>query len=304
MIKVDRDLVAEPAILSNRYRGKTEQQRAIDKFKKHVKEGGEAVDFKFNYKAYSHRALKKALTTLFHGKCAYCESRYRGSQPMDVEHWRPKGQVDLKDPDRILPGYYWLAATWSNLLPSCIDCNRSRNQYDKVLRKELLLGKETQFPVLNDNYLVTKPMPHEHDPENDGRSEVPLLVNPCVDDPTEFFRYQDGLILPRTGLDDTRRAKAENSIRVYALNRSGLVYDRLAVARLIDQRAFTLKRLMQLATQVTSGSAELIIDELIAHEIDCLAEMQRPTRPFSAMATQLVQAHGTRLGIRIEESAG
>lgn len=296
MIKVDRERLAEPAALSSIYRGKTEQDRAIEKFEKLVDTGGDPLKFKFNYTAYSKQPLKNALTTLFHGKCAYCESRYAGSQPMDVEHWRPKGKVEVEGGE--LPGYYWLAATWSNLLPSCIDCNRSRRQYDTFLDKELLLGKETQFPVKDDNYLVLQSTkPHELDDDNIGGDEEPLLVNPCVDDPTEFFRYQDGLILPKQNLSGDRKAKAENSVTVYALNRSALVYDRLALVRLIDQRVFTLERLLMLVETATTNAQTLLIDELITHEVNCLVEMKSPEKPFSAMATQLVDDHGQRLGL-------
>ena len=295
MIKVDRDLIAEPAALTSRYRGKTEQQRAIDKFEKHVDEGKDPLDFKFNFAAYSKKPLKKALTALFHGKCAYCESRYAGSQPMDVEHWRPKGQVDI--PGRVLPGYYWLAATWKNLLPSCIDCNRSREQYDRYMDRKLQLGKETQFPVLGNKHLVTLPMPHEHDPKNVGGDEVPLLVNPCVDEPSKFFSYRDGLVLPKSELTGTDLEKAENSIIVYALNRSGLVYNRLAIVRLIDQRIFPLERLLRLDSMDVSRPVRLILDELIAHEIDCLVEMKSPQREYSAMASQLLLKHAQRLGV-------
>jgi hypothetical protein len=295
MIKVDRDRLVPPAALVTRYRGKTEQERVIARYLKHLEGAGDPKDFKFNYTAYTKQELKTALTVLFHGKCAYCESRYAGSQPMDVEHWRPKGQVDL--PDGPLPGYYWLASTWTNLLPSCIDCNRSRTQYDTFLGRELLLGKEAQFPVWNDDHLVHHERPHELDPENVGGAEVPLLVNPCLDDPGDYFRYQDGLILPREGLDDRERQKAENSIRVYALNRSALVYDRQAVQRLIEQRVFTLEILLKLADDSPTEGQALLLDELITHEVEGLMAMRRPEQPFSAMAGQLVEQHGTRLGL-------
>jgi hypothetical protein len=126
---------------------------------------------------------------------------------------------------------------------------------------------------------------------------VPLLVNPCIDDPVEFFRYYDGLILPRQDISGQKRKMAEHSIRVYALNRSALVYDRLSLLRLIDQRVFTLERLLQLADLSTSGTQTLLIDELITHEINCLVELKRPEQPFSAMATQVVNQHGQRLGL-------
>lgn len=295
MIKVDRSLIAEPAVLSARYRGKTEQERAVSKFLKHIDEGRDPLKFQFNYIAYKKEPLKRALTVLFHGKCAYCESRYAGSQPMDVEHWRPKGKVDAANGE--YPGYYWLAATWANLLPSCIDCNRSRKQYDSYLKRELNLGKETQFPVLNDDYLVKRGKPHDYDKSNTGGPEVPLLVNPCTDDPGLFFHYADGLVLPKDGLAGDQLTKAENSIRVYALNRSALVYDRLAIVRLVEQRIFTLERLMRIDGSATAPAIKMVVDELIAHEIDNLVEMKKPENVFSAMVAQLLSEHGQRLGI-------
>ena len=96
----------------------------------------------FSY--YKNDAVKARLVDLFHGKCAYCESFYSSTQPMDVEHFRPKGAVAEDDEH---PGYYWLAATWENLLPSCIDCNRQRNQFDVVEGETISLGKKDRFPI-------------------------------------------------------------------------------------------------------------------------------------------------------------
>eukprot|EP01034_Spumella_vulgaris_P009128 gene9128-11597_t len=79
----------------------------------------------FEFAAYKHEEVKRRLDALFHGKCAYCETFYSASAPVDVEHYRPKGAVS-ENPNH--PGYWWLAMSWDNLLPSCIDCNRKRNQ--------------------------------------------------------------------------------------------------------------------------------------------------------------------------------
>jgi uncharacterized protein (TIGR02646 family) len=76
---------------------------------------------------YKDGAVKAALDAMFHGKCAYCEFMYIGGMPVDIEHFRPKGAVIVGGKMR-KPGYYWLAAKWENLLPSCIDCNRKRDQ--------------------------------------------------------------------------------------------------------------------------------------------------------------------------------
>lgn len=296
MIKVDRAAAAEPAALSTLFHGTTEQQRAIQAFREHIDAGGDALDFRFSYNAYTKQELKTALRELFHGKCAYCESRYAGTQPMDVEHWRPKGKVETEDEE--LPGYYWLASTWTNLLPSCIDCNRSRGQFDPVLNRELNLGKESQFPVKDDAYLVRRALPHEHDPEGVGGDEVPLLVNPCLDDPRDYFRYRDGLILPAQGLVGDELKKAENSIRVYALNRSDLVLDRLAGVRVIDHKVDILERLLDLAERLTARPALLgMVEDLCTLEIQSLLAMAAPERVYAAMVRQLLAEHGARLGL-------
>src|SRR5258708_1947390 len=75
--------------------------------------------------------LKWHLFELFHGKCAYCESKPQAVSTGDVEHYRPKAKV--KEDSRH-PGYYWLAYDITNLLPSCESCNRN-------------FGKMSQFPV-------------------------------------------------------------------------------------------------------------------------------------------------------------
>lgn len=79
----------------------------------------------YEFKIYKAAAIKAELDKLFHGKCAYCERFFASGAPVDVEHYRPKGGVEGDTTHR---GYWWLAMEWSNLLPSCIDCNRRRGQ--------------------------------------------------------------------------------------------------------------------------------------------------------------------------------
>ncbi|MDC3378878.1 HNH endonuclease, partial [Planctomycetota bacterium] len=133
MIRVDRSTATVPTALSgNKSRGARERKRAVDFYvawnamtdaerekKKHFD----------GYNAYSDPSVKAELNRLFGGKCAYCESHFGATQPMDVEHFRPKKEVvNEASQTGIKPAYYWLAAEWTNLLPSCIDCNRQRGQ--------------------------------------------------------------------------------------------------------------------------------------------------------------------------------
>src|SRR4051794_32743307 len=78
----------------------------------------------YGYRVYRADEIKQALNEAFGFKCAYCESFYEATAPVDVEHYRPKGEIVTSTGRTLRPGYYWLAAEWGNLLPSCIDCNR------------------------------------------------------------------------------------------------------------------------------------------------------------------------------------
>src|SRR4051794_24811090 len=73
----------------------------------------------FKHAVYKRAAIRNALNAAFAFKCAYCESGYGGTQPVDVEHYRPKGKVVTPTGATIKAAYYWLAATWDNLLPAC-----------------------------------------------------------------------------------------------------------------------------------------------------------------------------------------
>ncbi|HEU0246381.1 MAG TPA: hypothetical protein VFR38_04775, partial [Gaiellaceae bacterium] len=103
------------------------------------------MDEPFNFRAYKSVDVVRQLGLSFGGKCAYCEGAWEGTAPVDVEHWRPKGGY-VADGRLKKPGYYWLAAEWLNLLPSCIDCNRERTQPFEDSPPHLA-GKANKFPL-------------------------------------------------------------------------------------------------------------------------------------------------------------
>ena len=120
MIEVKRKPGEEPESLRKKYTdGTTELDRATAHYIDDDNSGA------FGFDRYRSADVKRALDEIFHGKCAYCESFYAKTQPVDVEHYRPKGKVDDAGDHR---GYWWLAMDWENLVPSCIDCNRKRWQ--------------------------------------------------------------------------------------------------------------------------------------------------------------------------------
>lgn len=142
---------------------------------------------------YKHKDIKDALMTLYHGKCAYCET-YDPSP--HIEHYRPKRG-----------GYYWLAYSWDNLIISCSQCNTKKgNQFPIMEQKASFLGTAEELAQINT-------LSEEYD-----RTENPLLLIPErmpveIENIWEF--NQDGSIV----LNNSRIRK---SCEVYGLNREEL----------------------------------------------------------------------------------
>ena len=65
---------------------------------------------------YRHEKIKEALVTMFHGKCAYCESKLTHVSYGEIEHFYPKSAY----PDKTF--------TWENLLLSCSICNNTNHK--------------------------------------------------------------------------------------------------------------------------------------------------------------------------------
>lgn len=112
-------------------------------------------------------ATKDTLHSYQYGKCCFCERRRDEKMEADVEHFRPK----LKVTENIgHPGYWWLAYEWGNLLFCCKACNSTY--------------KKNHFPMVRNNEacrVATK--------NGDLSSERPALINPGLEDPADFIKY-------------------------------------------------------------------------------------------------------------------
>lgn len=72
------------------------------------------IDWNKQIDKYRHRQVKEALEAMFHGKCAYCESKITHVSFGHIEHYRPKQRY----PER--------AFLWCNLLLACDRCNNAK----------------------------------------------------------------------------------------------------------------------------------------------------------------------------------
>lgn len=92
---------------------------------------------------YRHPQIKKTLVRVFHGKCAYCESRITHADFGHIEHFHPKAGSR---------GDRRLTFEWKNLLLACGVCNGAG-------------FKGTQFPAPEEGGPLVNPCdeePSEH----------------------------------------------------------------------------------------------------------------------------------------------
>jgi uncharacterized protein (TIGR02646 family) len=197
---------------------------------------------RFEFKVFRRHDVRAALCKLFHGKCAYCESRFSASSHGELEQFRPKASV-LENPYH--PGYWWLAMSWENMLIACPNCNRT-------LRDEgVLTGKPNRFPLEHETQRAFHP--------GEETREKPLLLDPSVDFPESHLLFDaNGMVI-----SDTRRG--QTTIAVLGLNRPSLVAQRAEAAQaLLFQLEEMEKRrplptnaqMMEWYEQITDASLE------------------------------------------------
>jgi len=268
MIRVDRSRVPVPEVF--RPGGRSERERgAAYEFFAAQKERQRRFDFT----AYKVPEVKLALTELFHGKCAYCESRLMASAGLDIEMYRPKGGVAASSKH---PGYWWLAFEWTNLLISCIDCNRSRVHME--VDQRAVSGKANRFPLADESKRA-------FGPEDDLSREEPLLLDPCVDEPDEH------LVFDWSGLVASETPRGQTTIAVLGLNRVGLVEARARAAR---ELRLSLDLLPALSGSDPNDSGRRQVLMRVLFELEA---MTRQDAEYAGMKRQLLRPElGKSLG--------
>lgn len=202
---------------------------------KYKKTGKRGLRIDQDYTIYADKKVRKLLVKMFHGKCAYCESKITAIYNGDIEHFRPKGEIHEATPKK--PGYFWLAAEWDNLLFACPFCNQTNTHEfkngDDI--EEAVFGKLDQFPLDSEgnrlNYthgLIYFTDKVAYQKAFDLEESERLLLNPCKDDNIQkYFKFDDdGAIITNDSLTDFEERKALKSIFTYALHRLPLTIAR------------------------------------------------------------------------------
>lgn len=283
MIFVDKTLAKKPLSLRGR---ESEAAKELKKAKAYYRTA--KIDEKsFPFTVYKNQDVVDTLDILFHYKCAYCETDYSASQPMAVEHYRPKGGVTGVPRHR---GYWWLAADWGNLLPSCTDCNSHRSKLHYILVSggqgqlqsiKTLSGKHNHFPLASGT-------PRSFSPNNKLNLEQPLLLNPCKDVPEHhlewiFTKLQYPFMTP---LD----LRGETTINLCGLNRKRLLESRQKRLRDIDIK-ITLIRTLAGKVAMLKKAGRTIFEKLLSDEIASLDEYTKIEAEWSAMSRVYINLH-------------
>ena len=284
MIKIDRSQVRRPSALDKKNRaGKTETERAIEHYTSPTFDGTN-----FEFKIYSDPEVKESLIKLFKGKCAYCESTFLHVYSGDVEHFRPKGEIEEATPHK-KPGYYWLAADWDNLLLSCRNCNQKLSHSIYGTGNKKTMGKMNQFPLSDSSKYVRQ---HDHPNGILDEEQYRLLLNPCIDNPEEHLEYgEEGVIRPKKHADGTQSIMAKTSIYIYVLQRVYLVQSREKVLIEMQAQIQRVKEATQNYNDVIGDAdttKKFYFERVLKRELERLKKFLNPEEQYVGMARQVV----------------
>ena len=248
----------------------------------------ESVRYPGTFNAYRHQQVRQALKAAFGGRCAYCESFYDATQPTAVEHFRPKGEVTIAG-QRTPPGYWWLASSWLNLLPSCTDCNSPRKQ-DFPAGLPLTAGKANAFPLPTEKRRARR--------DGEEKNERPLLLHPYFDDPEEHLEFvwgtgtvDDGQIRPRR-IRGRESVRGRTTIEVCALQRLGLVTNR---RRHLVKLIALLEVVAQRKAEAEKAPGDPDARKAFEDAVVAVRETFTDDDEYVAMTHQVVKAYFVRL---------
>lgn len=214
--------------IDSAFQGQTPKDRLVGlmKLERDIKRG--------DLEKYKFKSLwgdtKKQLQKETNGKCAYCESTTTESMHGDVEHYRPKSE------------YWWLAYVYDNYLASCQLCNQKFKKAffeiensDKRLPEPEIAAQTTDAEILE---MAEASIPDPLDQaavaafEQQHREERPLIINPYVDPPEEFFAWEDSGagavdLVPIADKPETQKF-VDAAVRLLGLNRADLQRRRFA----------------------------------------------------------------------------
>ncbi len=226
-----------------------------------VEKDGDLHPLKFDGRIFGDTSVYRALHSMQHGKCCYCECLVdRGT----IDHYRPKGSVAQSSGTRVSTrGYYWLAYTWENLLLACEACN--------------MRFKRDFFPL----EVPERRVLHHKDAARLAQ-EAPLLLDPTLDEPEVHISFR-----AYTPVARTRRGRA--TIELLRLDSSFLDNQREQIYWLIDKLLTILEASRTGITALPESLKRAMCEQLV--------RFSAVTHAYAGMIQNMLQR---RLGPEVE----
>ena len=119
-----------------------------------------------------------------------------------------------------------------------------------------------------------------------------LLINPCIENPEDFFKYDinTGVIIPKSD-EDKKKKMAEESIRVYVLQRVPLVQARERKAIEILAQIQRIKEAVKNVSDHmddTSSLKRIYFDKILKKELKKLKQFLHPNEEYLGLAKQII----------------
>lgn len=280
-----------------------ENQKSSKAYKKPKQNGEESTVSGFT--VYKDRDVRKRLKEMFHGKCAYCESKILHICNGDIEHFRPKGSIKIGT-NSTKPGYFWLASDWDNLLLSCPFCNQTNTHKIDTdgSVNDIALGKGDSFP-LNEEDSRLKPTDglifltdnEKYKQAFELEESQRLLLNPCKDENIEkYFIYDDsGAIISNVEnlVTPLEKKRAQTSIEIYALHRYPLT---IAREEKIIQIKAQIRRVVNTIEKYSnsfdsSDENRIWCEGIMREEMSILKKYKAQTEEYAGLARYIINKY-------------
>ena len=226
---------------------------------------------KYSSNYYAHPSVHQQLEKLYNGKCAFCESDVRAGSSLQIDHYRPKEKVAE---DNTHHGYYWLGYEWTNLIPICSKCNRSKWHYFPINSPT---GKRIYNHPTNSDGSINRVRFGINDP--DLLNEQPLIINPEKVDPNLFFTF-----LPSGKIKGRGQIESDVTIKICKLNRTELLITRKKI------RDNILKKITRSLASLHSGDINnSALKYIVKSELIELLDVFTSNGPYSLYCVTLIK---------------
>jgi uncharacterized protein (TIGR02646 family) len=197
MKKISKNLNNNPSSLNS---------ETTKKRRKELIDTGNWINENVYTSRYKQDDIKRELDSIYHNKCAYCESRV---EELHVEHFRPKSI------------YYWLTYSWDNLMLCCPTCNKKKNNTFEVDKKVSINDFDIK-DIHNLNVVYDK-------------FEQNKLVNPEKED------VSDKIFFTKEGEIFSHDERINSTIDVCQLNRKKLIEFRKPIYDTLEKEILSRK---------------------------------------------------------------